>query len=227
MLVSHRHRFVFIHVYKVAGTSMRQALERFCEDKWKRRAARLLAGKGLYRPDLPPAHLTALEARERLSPRVFDDYFTFAFVRNPWDWQVSLYHYMRKTPYHHQHELAQRLKDFDAYIHWRVEEEVRLQKAFVTDAQGTVIVDYVGRMEHLADDFGHVCRAVGLPPIRLPHENRSGHRDYRDYYTDETREMVARAFAEDIDLFGYTFDGPVPRPKGSPGTPPETATASA
>jgi Sulfotransferase family len=209
MLVSHRHRFVFIHVYKVAGTSMRRALERFCEDRWKRRAARVLSGRGLYRPNLPPAHLTAREARDHVSQRVFDNYFTFAFVRNPWDWQVSLYHYMRKVETHHQHEVAKRLAGFDDYIRWRVDEEVRLQKAFVVDERERVMVDFIGRMERIGEDFRHICRAVGLPPVRLPHQNRSGHRDYRTYYNDHTRELVARAFAEDIALFGYTFDGPV------------------
>jgi hypothetical protein len=223
MLVSHRHRFVFIHVYKVAGTSMRAALEPFCEDRWRRRAARVLGRTRLYRPNLPPVHLTALQVRDRLGRKVFDDYFTFAFVRNPWDWQVSLYHYMLKMPDHRQHDLAKGFSGFDDYIRWRVEKEVRLQKAFVTDDEGRVIVDYIGRMEHLGDDFRHVCRAAGLPPIRLPHENRSRHRDYRTYYTDETREMVARAFAEDIDLFGYNFDGPLPRHAGTGAVRPEAA----
>ena len=40
-----------------------------------------------------------------------------------------------------------------------------------------------------------------------PHRNRSGHKDYRTYYTDETRDLVAEAFRGDIETFGYTFDG--------------------
>ena len=35
---------------------------------------------------------------------------------------------------------------------------------------------------------------------------------YREYYTDETRDLVAKAFAEDIAQFGYGFDGPVTAP---------------
>lgn len=207
MLVSHRYRFIFIHVYKVAGTSMREALERFCEDRWKRRAARLLGRTGLYRPDLPPPHLKAREARDMLPPEVFDGYYKFAFVRNPWDWQVSLYHFMRSTPDNHQHELAKGFSGFSEYLAWRVREDRQLQKAFVTDEAGNLIVDRVGRLETVEADLEAIRQAIGLPPVRLPHVNRSRHRDYRTYYTDETRRMVAEAFKEDIELFGYTFDG--------------------
>ncbi len=215
MLVSHRHRFIFIHTYKTAGMSVRRVLDPYAEGRARRWVAKYARRLRLPAPATPRFHMPAREVRALLSPEVFDSYFTFAFVRNPWDWQVSLYHYMLKATDHYQHELAKSFAGFDAYIRWRVDKEVRLQKAFVTDEDGRMIVDFVGRMECVDEDFAHVCRTVGLPPIRLPHKNRSRHRDYRGYYSDETREMVARAFAEDIDAFGYTFDGLVRRPRAA------------
>jgi len=209
VLVSHRHRFIFVHLYKTAGMSVRQALDPYAEGRARRWVASYARRLGLPAPSTPPYHLSAREIRDRLGAEVFDGYFTFAFVRNPWDWQVSLFHYLRTRRDHRQHEMARAFPDFDAYIRWRVAEEVRLQNTFLADEAGRTIVDFVGRMETIDDDFARVCRAVGLPPLRLPHRNRSRHRDYRGYYTDETRDLVARAFAEDIDLFGYGFDGPV------------------
>ncbi len=35
--------------------------------------------------------------------------------------------------------------------------------------------------------------------------------DYRSMYTDELAEIVARLFRDDIDYFGFTFDGPATR----------------
>jgi len=208
MLLSHRHRFIFIHVYKVAGTSMRAALEPYCEGGWKRSMARNLGRFGVHWPPLPRPHLTAAQVRDMLPPEVFSSYFKFAFVRNPWDWQVSLYHYMRQRDDHKQSELVRGMDDFDEYIRWRVAEDRHLQLEFVNDpADGRRIVDYVGRIETVDDDFAEICRRAGLPPIQLPHTNRSRHRDYRSYYSDESRELVARAFKDDIEAFGYTFDG--------------------
>jgi len=41
----------------------------------------------------------------------------------------------------------------------------------------------------------------------LPHANVAEHRDYRTYYTPETREFVAQKCRRDIEMFGYEFDG--------------------
>jgi hypothetical protein len=207
MLVSHKHRFIFVHIYKTAGTSLRTALEPYCEDRWRWRLGRLIERTGLHLIDLPHKHLTAAAVRDLLSPEVYDRYFKFAFVRNPWDWQVSLYHYTLRSTDHKQHAMTKAFRDFDEYIRWRVAEELRLQQAFVTDAAGDLIVDYVGHLETLDDDLDRICERVGIPPISLPHANRSAHKDYRSYYTDETRELVAQAYRPDIERFGYTFDG--------------------
>lgn len=223
MLVSHRHRFLFVHIYKTAGTSVRRTLEPYADGFWKYRLARLTRRVGIPYPAVPPFHLDARGARARVPPEAFERFFKFTFVRNPWDWQVSLYHWMLSHASHHQHAFTKGLGGFDAYIRWRTAEGVGLQQAFLRDEDGTFLMDYVGRMETIDDDFAEVCRTVGLPPLRLPHVNRSGHRDYRDLYTDETRELVARAFAQDIEMFGYTFDGVdgPPRLPARPDAPPK------
>ena len=85
-----------------------------------------------------------------------------------------------------------------------VSEDRHLQSEFVTDAEGRVIVDFVGRFERLAEDFAHVCRTIGVE-AELPHVNPSRHADYRTYYSDHSRALVAEHFAEDIERFGYRF----------------------
>ncbi len=205
MLVSKKHRFLFIHVYKVAGTSIRAALEPLCEDYWKRRLRRLT--NALYNPKLPDAHLKAREAKAMLAPELFDRCLKFAFVRNPWDWQVSLYHFMRAEPSNYQHELGKSFRDFDHYLDWRLNNDLRFQHEFLLDEDGTMLMDYVGRLETINDDMAHICQTLNIPTIQLPHVNKSQHNDYRSYYTDTTRERVAQAFKRDIELFGYDFDG--------------------
>ena len=76
---------------------------------------------------------------------------------------------------------------------------------WISDASGTVLVDYIGRFENLQGDFDEVCRRAGLPPKRLPHKNRSSHKPYQLYYDDATAEIVARRFAKDLVHLGYTF----------------------
>ena len=144
-----------------------------------------------------------------MPPEIFNEFFKFAFVRNPWDWQVSLYSFMRQTPSHFQHDLISPMT-FDKYIEWRVTEDRRLQKEFVVDGNGQQIVDFIGRYERLSQDFQHVCNVLELDTT-LPHKNPSSRRDYRIYYSEKSRRLVEEHFKEDLDFFGYTFDEGVHR----------------
>jgi len=153
---------------------------------------------------LPP-HVTASELRNELPQEVYETFFKFAFVRNPWDWQVSLYHFMRQQSDHHQHDLIAEM-NFEDYIVWRCNHDLHLQAEFVTDKEGNLIVDFVGRFESLQEDFDSICQQIGLPQLGLPHINRSHRRqDYRSYYNDRTRRLVETYFQRDIEIFGYSF----------------------
>jgi hypothetical protein len=200
MLVSTRHRFAFIHVYKVAGTSVRTALRPYADGQLLDRIRRWLGHPPRYSP-----HLTAAEARRQLGPEEFDRAFTFAFVRNLWDWQVSLYSFMLHNANHPQHELVNSFSSFVEYLDWRVNEDLRLQSDFVTDAHGRQLLDFIGRYESLETDFARVCETIGIP-AQLPHRNKSQRTDdYRAYYSQTTRALVRDAFAEDIERFNYSF----------------------
>ena len=107
MIISNQQRFIFIHVYKSGGTSVLRALSRYGRLQRVASKVRHNLGIPLELPFLKlftfPPHPTAFDVRERVGTKMWDDYFTFAFVRNPWDLQVSLYHYMRQTKEQNQY----------------------------------------------------------------------------------------------------------------------------
>lgn len=223
MLISHSHRFIFFHVAKTGGISVRRALEPYAEEPERfkiPRPARLKAGKpnpfyGVWEAML--LHAKASDAQHELPVEVFEPYFKFAFVRNPWDLQVSMYHFILREETHLRHALVRSLGSFEAYLEWLVQTPnpfpkgaTRLQQEPLIDGEGRLLVDFVGRYERLAEDFEQVCKHLRLD-VYLPHLNRTEHQDFRRYYTDATRALVAEHFAEDIERFGYTFDGPIER----------------
>jgi hypothetical protein len=151
-------------------------------------------------------HIKAKELKAALPAEIFDSFFKFAFVRNPWDWHVSTFHYVRQRTDHPEHELYGRFRDFADYLDWRVNEKgPELQSEFVLGDDGELLVDFVGRYEALGEGFAEVCERIGVA-ASLPHTNRSSHGDFRECYTPATRKLVADAYRADVERFGYSFD---------------------
>jgi hypothetical protein len=156
-------------------------------------------------PQPLPTHVFARQIRDCVGADIFNSFFTFGIVRNPWDWQVSLYHYGLESTLHPQRKLFQQLGNFENYIHWRCENDVRLQKDFLYDEHGKLLVNFVGRFENLKEDFKYICSNLNLM-ADLDWTNRSDRRKaYQSYYTRDTADLVRKTFAPDIELFGYSF----------------------
>lgn len=213
MLISHQHRFLFVHVPKTAGLSIASALDNHThhpERVWFNRGlSRLGININHYGPTTwrrERVHASAQRIRSVFGEKVFDRCFKFAFVRNPWDRLVSYYHYVSSKDNHHRKSRVQRLGGFREYLQYEARRNKVDQSRLLTDPKsGELLVDFVGRFENLADDFDFVCHRIGVE-VEMPHRNASKHRDYRTYYDDETAEFVATHWAEDIERFGYTFD---------------------
>jgi hypothetical protein len=165
-----------------------------------------------------PRHAKVIAARELLPRDYFDALFKFAFVRNPWDLQVSSFHHIRRERAHYLggHQ------NFADFLRWKLDPErpyqfhidtsIELQSDYLIDLHGNLLVDFIGRYEHLEQDFQTACKHIGLRGISLPHRRRAHDRkqDYRHYYDDASRELVAHYFAPDIERLGYAFDPSTP-----------------
>lgn len=175
---------------------------------WVRYMTSLYRRNGPLRPRYKN-HMRAREVRRRLGHALWSDYFSFAVERNPWDKVVSAYfwHFRdRQSP----GRLAPDAPDFAAYVRSGVSAHFSDFKVY--GDRGRVIVNRVLRYENLQAELAAVASEIGLTEIpdisRSTVNAKSGLRpsgDYRSYYTDELREIVARRFAREIDLLGYVF----------------------
>ena len=213
MLISDDPPFLFIHVDKAAGTSIQAALRPYAKARTRSRLRKRLVMLGgmnrLLKTDHLlefPEHVTADVVQKCLPPESYSRLFKFAFVRNPWDRMVSKYAHLLRREQHPRHERVKAMYDFTEFLEWELKRAEALQSSYVCDAQGRFIVDFVGYFERLPEHFARVCQHLNLQPA-LENRNTSSHKDYRTYYTPETRDLVAKHFQRDIELFGYGFDG--------------------
>lgn len=77
---------------------------------------------------------------------------------------------------------------------------------YISDENGEIIVDFVGRYENYIHDVQILCKKLGLDEIELPHIWASKSKHYSYYYNETCKQIVAERFAKDIEYFGYRFE---------------------
>ncbi len=218
MIISHKYKFIFLRTEKTAGTSLTAALEKMIDPgdmvadmsrpAWAKYSP---VHHGALKRNLPQlfglhAHATAAQAKSVIGAARFNSYFKFAVERNPWDRQVSLY-FQRKNK-----AGAGDDADFDRDMKsllFRSTEYVRLNNWSIYTINNEIVADEIIRYENLAGGLEKVFASVGLPDAPDMPKLRSGFRDdkknYRQHYSDKTRDMIARWYRREIDELGFEF----------------------
>ena len=211
-MISKKYKCMYIHINKTGGTSIEKVFE---EDGGR---------KCLYRNNNVQCHISSREYKKKLPENIWDSLFKFSFVRNPWDRFVSLFHY-RKVQYDFN-DVLNLMSEFYDYkqkkingnksfipFHKNIKNtKLRLinhfcsnQLGWISDNDGNLLVDYVGKFENIDADFKEVCDRINKP-FYLPHVNKSKHKHFTEYYSSQTRDIISKIFAKDIEKFNYTFD---------------------
>lgn len=234
MLISHKHKFIFVKTRKTAGTSIELGLSRFCDGPddvvtplvepkemqdaaghpghkncivpWNSMTARDLAKLPLRgRPEFY-GHSTAEFIKQHIPDHIWDSYFVFAFERNPYTRALSQFFW--NTREGGSFEGKSMVEHFDAADPYRRSN----WECYAVGDQ--VVVDRVYHYETLADDLKEIERALSLPSkIVLPNA-KTGHRpsEKKDAasLSDEMIDRVTQACSRELEYFGYSTETPQP-----------------
>lgn len=203
-----KNKNIFIHVHKVAGKSISYAIENNYIPKvfqnnqhlrWNYK--KYFLSKTIFaKNDILTTHSQAKDYRDYLKDE-FEHFFKFAFVRNPLDWQVSMYFYMKGVDSHPEHKIIKDMK-FDQYIEWRCLKELNFQSDYVVEEENKVIVDFIGKYENLKIDLMKIEKETGWT-LDIPHINKSNHKHFLNYYSNESKELIYKYFKKDFEILNY------------------------
>lgn len=223
MIISYKHKFVFVKTTKTAGTSVEIALARHCGDddvitKIAPEDEKIKLDQGIRGRQNTTVtlkddrqiklfnHAKSLRARRVIGGANWRAWFTFAFERNPYDRAVSAYCYSMKKK-----TLRGEPTDgltFDVWVK-TVRPLEALHKAGwgLYTNEDKIIVDKVFKFEDLEGAMSEIYQRLEIaePSLLLQTKTSDRKPTYRELYTDETREIVAKCFAKEIAEFGYEF----------------------
>lgn len=217
MIISNKHKFIFFKTRKTAGSSIQVALSQICDPE-----SDIITGSNVKDGKLDESHSAGWNMDKFITthphPPIhpvkqfmiskWNDYFKFAFVRNPFDIAVSRYHWNVKGKQGGAETSPSGFRKWvrDVYI---------ATEFYKNDIQSNYIcinnineLDWIGKYENLESDYKELCNRLNVSYIELGFQ-KSGYRDkthYSKYYDNETIELISNAFRIDLKLFNYTFE---------------------
>lgn len=222
MIISHKYKFIFFCNGKTGTTSIENCLLKHNEVDFNFNVPGFFNTK----------HIPPSIAKAFVPSSIWNSYFKFVFVRNPWDWFVSNWKYnfrYRRFPNYYisrpkeifrlpkaikENELNRKeifsTEDVDLLFNYLKKfrtlpySECYFQSNYVFDIEGNQLVDFVGRYEMLDENFDKITKRIGIAE-KLPHLNKTKTKIYTNYFTSESRERVRELWKKDIDAFGYNF----------------------
>jgi hypothetical protein len=206
MIVSRKHKFIFVAIPKTGTHSVRQALRPALGPDDMEQVG-LFVSKQFPIPELAKlqhGHVSLAQLRPHFAAEEFDQFLKFTFVRNPFDRFVSYCAFITRqsgqfarTP----QEVMRFVVDNPPHHHVLFQP----QHSFICDGDGRVLADQIGRVEQMQESFNMICARIGIAPASLEIVNRTSRGDYRDYFDAGLKGAVAKLYERDLDLFGYEF----------------------
>ena len=191
MAVIIKEKSIFIHIPKTGGSS----IQRWLLDNTDSYITTATKHQPLYDIELKYGK--------------FD--FSFAVVRNPWDWCVSWYFFSRDRALrriNHPKNKGKFSLEYNQQILNDFEKgfEYFIETAMLKDQyHRTVGIDYIIKLENIDEEIKVIAKQFNINK-ELPVINASSRTyGYRDYYNDNTRQIVQTKFEKDINTFGYNF----------------------
>ena len=235
MIISHKHKFIFMRPRKVAGTTIQNTLQEVCGEHDIITSGYDDGNRNIDKScweGHPHPHLW--DVKRLVGDGIWNEYFKFTFVRNPFDITLSRFFWningkgqkgfeTTMDGFHKWFELySSNSKFHDANLYsvnhqypFLIDELCVDQYGFPTLGDGVlnspIDLDFVGRYENLHQDLEYLCERLGIDNLDFNKNKNSKTKSkkkktkYQEWFTDEMKEVMFGLFEKDLDLLGYDF----------------------
>lgn len=227
-------KILYIHIPKTGGTSFENVLSNFKNTVITENHP-MYKNHIEYRQNIGNVlnfNLSRAEHfRKVLGPEFYNNVWSIAIVRNPWDRYVSNWKWLtRESCKYNNYTKTNGVVTFDTFVKESVQcynrntmyydhqkWHIRNQLEHITDKSKNIIVSHVGKFEDLENEFKNLCCKAKID-AQLPYLNYDGHYSgeqkkhepkkihYSQHYTQELVDIVARRCKEDIEFFKYDYE---------------------
>ena len=209
-MISHPLKAIYFHIGKAAGTSVEKLLDN------KKRDHKVADYDDFYGYDrdhnIYLQHASAAFMRDNVDRNIFDNYYKFSVVRNPYERLVSVYHYLIDQ---HTKEFG----SFEGYINTLpnlvsqsnlLKGSHHIAQSCYTHIEGQQICDYIAHFENLPNSLNPVTSKLNLK-TELGKHNVGRFYNWQvkpvpSYYTKEMINIVIELFKADFESYGYSLD---------------------
>ena len=189
-MINHKHRFIFVHIIKTGGES----IEKFFRGR--------------------KIHKFAKNYKKQIGNRRWNNYFKFAFVRNPFSHAVSDYYWrlhLCGQPNISFKEFIYRLFDLNRPDPECIRPPI-ISNWEIYTIKDSISLDFIGCFERLDKDVNKVSNFIDIPLAKDLKKSKSSIRSrtksIEEHYDQELIEKVSTIYEKEINHFGYSaFSG--------------------
>lgn len=154
-------------------------------------------------------HMPASLIKKYLDNDIWQSYFKFCVIRNPFDKVISAFYFFQrsKSKLDETNDLDRDRTEFEDWLLHKPKLPID-RHAYIIDKQ--FCLDDVLRYETLEDDLQKLCDRLEITwnPEWLPTLKagfRPGNATVKALYNNKTRKVIERKFSFELDYFGYSF----------------------
>ena len=175
MILSHKYKYIFIKSFKTASTSLEIALSKYCgkedvitpiinEDEKIRKINGFNGPQNFGDTNIFHEHMSALEIKSNVSKEIWDNYFKFVVVRNPFDQIMSAFHWHNKSKKKKKKLIffKKRKKKFDDFFKIKAHHIFEDEYNRYTE-NDNMLVDQFIKYENLKKDLVQLSQKLNLP----------------------------------------------------------------